>query len=58
LALAGAPSRLSTCRITSHLLTNADVLRRFLPAQIHVEGDLDAPGVVVVEPAGIPGRKT
>jgi RNA 3'-terminal phosphate cyclase (ATP) len=50
LALAGAPSRLSTSRVTQHLLTNTAVLQRFLPTRIHIEGDLDAPGMVIIEP--------
>jgi RNA 3'-terminal phosphate cyclase (ATP) len=34
--------------ITRHLLTNAHIIRQFLPAQIEVEGDEGRPGTVVV----------
>lgn len=51
LALANAPSRLAVGRISQHLLTNAEILQRFLPARVHIEGDLNAPGTVIVEPA-------
>lgn len=41
LACTGQPCVLRTSEATSHLLTNADVIRRFLPVQIDIEG---APG--------------
>jgi hypothetical protein len=40
LALAERPSRLRTSEVTAHLLTNAEVIRRFLPVEIGVDGPL------------------
>jgi RNA 3'-terminal phosphate cyclase (ATP) len=56
LALAGGESEIATCRVTQHLLTNAEVVRQFLPVEIEVEGRLGEPGVVRVAGRGWPGR--
>lgn len=40
LALAGAPSLFRTSKVTLHLLTNAEVIRHFLPVVIEVHGTL------------------
>lgn len=50
LALAPEPSTLLTPRLTRHLLTNAEVIRAFLPVRIEVEGQEGEPGRVAVEP--------
>ena len=50
LALASGSSELYTSRVTQHLLTNAEVLRRFLPVQVEISGEVGAPGVVLIEP--------
>ena len=50
LAFASGPSRLRTSKITRHLLTNAQVVRSFLPVQIDIEGDLGKPGLVSIKP--------
>ena len=50
LALASGSSELHTSRVTQHLLTNAEVLRRFLPVQVEISGEVGAPGVVLIEP--------
>jgi len=50
LALAGKPSTLRTAEITLHLLTQVEVIGRFLPARIAVEGRLGEPGTVRVRP--------
>ncbi len=50
LALAGGPSTFTTCRVTRHLLTNAWVVRQFLPVQIEVEGEEGEAGRVLVRP--------
>jgi RNA 3'-terminal phosphate cyclase (ATP) len=50
LALASGSSELTTSRVTQHLLTNADVLRRFLPVPVEISGEVGAPGVVLIEP--------
>ncbi len=49
LALAEGPSHFRVSCVSSHLLTNAEVVRRFLPRQIEVEGDDGQPGAVRIE---------
>jgi RNA 3'-terminal phosphate cyclase (ATP) len=51
-ALAAGHSRYATCRLTQHTLTNADVIRQFLPAEIEIEGRVDEAGVVRVKGVG------
>jgi RNA 3'-terminal phosphate cyclase (ATP) len=50
LALAGQPSVLHTGEVTLHLLTQADVIRAFLPAEISTDGALGESGTVHVTP--------
>jgi RNA 3'-terminal phosphate cyclase (ATP) len=50
LALAQGESALSTARVTSRLLTNAQVIRLFLPVRIEIEGEEGQPGRVLVSP--------
>ncbi len=50
LALAQGESVISTARITGHLLTNAQIIRAFLPARIEIEGEPDKPGRVWISP--------
>lgn len=50
LALASGPSTLRTSEVTQHLLTNAEVIRRFLPARITIDGALGQAGTVRIEP--------
>lgn len=52
LALAPGVSELSTSRVTRHLTTNADIVRRFLPVRIDLEGKPGAPGFLRVEGSG------
>ncbi len=52
LALAEGRSRFRTAQISQHLLTNAHIIRQFIPAQIEIEGVANEPGTVVVEGAG------
>jgi RNA 3'-terminal phosphate cyclase (ATP) len=49
-AFAGTPSRFSTERITSHLVTNAWVIERFGQARIVLEGREGEPGQVTIVP--------
>jgi RNA 3'-terminal phosphate cyclase (ATP) len=46
LALADGPSEFSVSEVTSHLLTNIAVIRRFLEREIVCEGEGDQPGLV------------
>ncbi|HFE52518.1 MAG TPA: RNA 3'-phosphate cyclase [Bacteroidetes bacterium] len=50
LAIAEGPSFYRTPRVTNHLLTNAEVVRRFLPAEIQVTGELGSEGDVIIRP--------
>lgn len=56
LAIAQGTSELRTTRVTPHLLTNAEVIRRFLPARIDIIGGPGEAGLVRIqgEPAGTP----
>ena len=51
LALADGPSLLRTAAVTSHLLTNAEVIRLFLPVEIGVDGPLGASATIHLRPA-------
>ncbi len=55
LAVAGGRSALRTSAVTSHLLTNAEVIRRFLPVEIGFDGRLGSPGTLHVQPAPVNG---
>ena len=48
LAFAAGPSEFRTSKITQHLLTNVDVIRRFVDRPIVIDGDLGKPGTVRV----------
>lgn len=50
LACAGQPSLLRTGEVTTHLLTNADVIRCFLPVRIDIDGVAGQPGTLRVVP--------
>ena len=43
-------SRLSTSKVTGHLITNAEIIQSFLPAQIEVHGEIGEPGIVTIKP--------
>lgn len=42
------PSTIAASQVTQHLLTNAEVIRRFLPIQISIEGSLGQPGSITI----------
>lgn len=50
LSLAKSASVYHTACVTRHLLTNADIIQQFLPVRIQVEGELNQPGWVTIEP--------
>lgn len=50
LACAGQPSTLRTSEVTTHLLTNADVIRQFLPVEITISGLLGDSATIQVVP--------
>lgn len=49
LALAGGDSSFTTSRISSHLLTNLQVVERFLGTRYAVEGEIGEPGRVTIQ---------
>jgi RNA 3'-terminal phosphate cyclase (ATP) len=51
LALAQGTSQLQTEAVTTHLFTNAEVIRRFLDVSIEIDGSIGKPGTVTVLPA-------
>lgn len=55
LAVADGPSEFPVPAVTSHLVTNAAVIRRFLPCEIEVVGEMGEEGTVRVRPAGTDG---
>ncbi|MBI2194785.1 MAG: RNA 3'-terminal phosphate cyclase [Planctomycetes bacterium] len=50
LALAQGPSRFRVPAVTLHLLTNAEVVRRFVDREIRIDGSEGQPGLVEVMP--------
>lgn len=58
LAMAKASSQLHTSEVTLHLLTNAAVIRLFLPVAIKVDGEVGQPGRVWLGPASDAGAQT
>ncbi len=50
LAFAPGPSRFQTAAVTSHLLTNAEIIQAFLPLTIGIEGKVGEPGWVTIHP--------
>ena len=50
LALADGPSEIRTSKVTQHLLTNAQVIRAFLPVEIDIDGEMGAPATVKITP--------
>jgi RNA 3'-terminal phosphate cyclase (ATP) len=51
LSIASGVSQLRPSRVTNHLLTNASVIRAFLPVQLTIAGEPGQPGLVTIEPA-------
>jgi RNA 3'-terminal phosphate cyclase (ATP) len=52
LAIADPASALRTSEATRHLLTNADVIRLFVPVEIQVDAPLGGPATIHVDPTG------
>lgn len=51
LAIAPGASELHTSQITPHLLTNAEIIRRYLPTQIDIIGEVGQPGIIRILPS-------
>ncbi|MDA2924067.1 RNA 3'-terminal phosphate cyclase [Acidobacteria bacterium AH-259-L09] len=49
LAVVSGVSELRTSRVTQHLLTNAEIVRMFLPVRIEVAGELGQTGLIRIE---------
>jgi RNA 3'-phosphate cyclase len=58
LALADGISRFTTAKLSTHLTTNAEVIRYFLPVQIEIEGRTGEPGQVTIKGTGLPSRRS
>jgi RNA 3'-phosphate cyclase len=58
LSLVPAESEYTTCCVTDHLTTNAEVIRRFVPAEIRIEGEAGQPGRVVVSGCDLRQRES
>jgi RNA 3'-terminal phosphate cyclase (ATP) len=52
LAIAAGRSVFTTTQITSHLVTNIEVITRFLDAEYDIEGEIGSPGKVSVTGVG------
>jgi RNA 3'-terminal phosphate cyclase (ATP) len=50
LCLACDPSSLHVSQITQHMLTNAEIVRQFLPHRIEIHGSLSQPGFLHIAP--------
>jgi len=50
LALVDDESRLRVPEVTSHLVTNAKVIQKFISVEFKIEGDLGQPGKVTIIP--------
>jgi len=50
LAFASGDSELHTSQITPHLLTNAEIIRLYLPAKIEIIGEAGQPGIIRMIP--------
>ena len=48
LSLIPRESEYTTCCVTAHLITNAEIIRRFVPADIRIEGEPGKSGRVIV----------
>lgn len=46
LSLMDSESEFRTDSVTQHLLTNAHIIRQFLPVKIDIEGEVDQPGLI------------
>jgi RNA 3'-terminal phosphate cyclase (ATP) len=53
MALAPGVSELRTSCVTPHLLTNCEIVRRFLPSDIRIEGDAGRPGLLRIRSDGL-----
>jgi RNA 3'-terminal phosphate cyclase (ATP) len=56
LALAPGVSALRTSRVTQHLVTNCEIVRRFLPIDLRLEGAINQPGLLWIQSDGCAGR--
>ena len=50
MAFANGSSKIHTPQVTQHLVTNAEVIKTFLTAEINISGEVGEPGLVTVTP--------
>ena len=48
LAVVDGTSRLHSARISNHLITNAEIVRHFLPVDIHIQGERGEAGIIEI----------
>jgi RNA 3'-terminal phosphate cyclase (ATP) len=53
LSLASGVSQIKTESVTTHLLTNAEIIDRFVSVSIEIEGSIGEPGSVTITPASL-----
>jgi len=51
LSISKGESEIRTSQITQHILTNANIIRAFLPARITINGEPEQPGSILIKPA-------
>lgn len=56
LALAAGVSEIRTSRVTQHLVTNAAIVKMFLPATIQIDQEIGRPGLVRINGAALAGK--
>ena len=57
LSLTAGISELHTSEVTTHLVTNAEIVRLFLPVQIEIAGEIGRPGSIRIESGGFLRRR-
>lgn len=50
LAFASGRSRFRSAKLTNHLITNADLIKKFINVEIDIDGVIGQPGLVTVQP--------
>jgi RNA 3'-terminal phosphate cyclase (ATP) len=50
LVFANSRSTYSTAKITKHLITNSEIIKKFLPVEIQISGEVGSPGMITINP--------
>ena len=54
LALVSGVSEVRTSRVTQHLVTNAEIVKMFLPVAIEIDAEIGRPGLIRIRGATLP----